>query len=218
MKNLKPLLLTLILILSSCYVYRPYSGEEEVVENTTSRRGGLASPSSIRGVQRSTSEVSIGTIRRDAVDPDKENAIEESKKIEENKRIDEELKGSGQVGTIQTASKKQEEFEAEEAEKEKARKIELEGSDELTLKEMLKPNRHYKLTVEEKRYKVQVDKWEGDTLISHVIRKPERVLKFHENQIDQEEVLERRFSKPISDMITIGSYIAVGATALLLLL
>ena len=92
MKNLKPLLLTLIFILSSCYVYRPYSGEEEVVENTTSRRGGLASPSSIRGVQRSTSEVSIGTIRRDAVDPDKENAIEESKKIEENKRIDEELK------------------------------------------------------------------------------------------------------------------------------
>lgn len=218
MKNLKLLLLTLILILSSCYVYRPYSGEEEVVENTTSRRGGLASPSSIRGAQRSTSEVSIGTLRRDTVDPDKENAIEESKKMEENKRIDEELKSSGQVGTIQTASKKQEELETKEAEKEKARKMEIEGSDELNLKEMLKPNRHYKLIVEEKQYKVQVDKWEGDTLISHIIRKPDKVLKFHENQIDPEEVLERRFSKPISDMITVGSYIAVGATALLLLL
>src|SRR5690625_5288053 len=123
MKSLKPLLLTLIIILSSCYVYRAYTDEAEVVESTASRRGGLASPGSIRGAQKSATEASIGTIRRDAVDPDKENAIEERKKIEENKRIDDELKRSGHVGTIQTASKKQEEFEAEEAERSEERRV-----------------------------------------------------------------------------------------------
>lgn len=223
MKYLKPLLLILTFVLSSCYIYRPYTGEEEIVENTNSRRGGLATPSSFRSAQNTPSGLSpSATLSRDGGDPDKEKNSEEIKrKEEESKKINEELQRTGQLGT---ANKSQSSSNELTKENEAAKQKELEASKqkeleaELTLKEMLKPNRNYKITVEEKKYKVQVDKWEGDTLISHIIRKPDKVLKFHENQIDNEEVLERRFSKPISDMITVGSYIAVGATALLLLL
>lgn len=221
MKHLKPLLLIITFIMSSCYIYRPYTGEEEIVENTSSKHRALSAPTSLRASMSATSDASIPTLGRDGVDPDKEKSLEALRqKEEENKKINEELMRSGQLRTVGNNNQTQTDIGEDLAEKEKINQINLEQGIELelTLKQMLKPNKHYKITVNENRYKVQVDKWEGDTLISHIIRKPEKVLKFHENQINTEEVLERKFSKPMSDMITIGSYVAIGATVLLLLL
>jgi len=89
---------------------------------------------------------------------------------------------------------------------------------ELSLKEKIKANKYYKISVAEKQYKIQADQWEGDTLVSHILRQPKKVLRFHENQIDEEELLERRFSKSYSDIFTVGSYVGVGAAILLFLL
>ena len=48
--------------------------------------------------------------------------------------------------------------------------------------EKLEPNKFYKIDVAEKSYKIQVDKWESDSLVAHVIHKPKKILKFHKNQ------------------------------------
>ena len=45
--------------------------------------------------------------------------------------------------------------------------------------EKLEPNKFYKIDVAEKSYKIQVDKWESDSLVAHVIHKPKKILKFH---------------------------------------
>ena len=47
--------------------------------------------------------------------------------------------------------------------------------------EKLEPNKFYKIDVAEKSYKIQVDKWESDSLVAHVIHKPKKILKFHKN-------------------------------------
>src|SRR5690606_35977931 len=92
----------------------------------------------------------------------------------------------------------------------------LEGLDSIKIK--IQPTKYYKITVEEKQYKIQADQWEEDTLVSHILRKPEKVLRFHKDQIDEEALLERRFSKPFSDLFTVGAYVAGGAAVLLLVL
>lgn len=87
-----------------------------------------------------------------------------------------------------------------------------------SLKSKIQPNKYYRIIVDEKRYKIQADKWEKDTLVCHIIRKPKKVLRFSQNQIDEESLEERRFSKPYSDIITISSYVATGVAVLLLIL
>ena len=77
--------------------------------------------------------------------------------------------------------------------------------------EKLEPNKFYKIDVAEKSYKIQVDKWESDSLVAHVIHKPKKILKFHKNQINQSTIAERRFSQPVADIITVSAYAGIGA-------
>lgn len=78
------------------------------------------------------------------------------------------------------------------------------------VQDMLEANKYFKIEVGGKPYKIQVDKWESDTLVAHVIHKPKKILKFHKNQIDKETIAERRFSQPTADIITVVAYAAVG--------
>ncbi|WP_312761917.1 hypothetical protein [Epilithonimonas sp.] len=83
--------------------------------------------------------------------------------------------------------------------------------------EKLEPNKFYKIDVAEQSYKIQVDKWESDSLVAHVIHKPKKIIKFHKNQINQSTIAERRFSQPVADIITVTAYagIAAGVWALI---
>jgi hypothetical protein len=78
------------------------------------------------------------------------------------------------------------------------------------IQERLEANKYFKIEVGDKSYKIQVDKWESDTLVAHVIHKPKKILKFHKNQINQATIAERRFSQPTADIITVVAYAAVG--------
>lgn len=78
------------------------------------------------------------------------------------------------------------------------------------IEEKLEANKFYKIEVADRNYKIQVDKWESDTLVAHVIHKPKKILKFHKNQINQGTIVERRFSQPTADIITVVAYAAVG--------
>jgi len=78
------------------------------------------------------------------------------------------------------------------------------------VQDMLEANKYFKIEVGGKPYKIQVDKWESDTLVAHVIHKPKKILKFHKNQINKETIAERRFSQPTADIITVVAYAAVG--------
>ncbi len=78
------------------------------------------------------------------------------------------------------------------------------------IQEKLETNKYFKIEVGGKPYKIQVDKWESDTLVAHVIHKPKKILKFHKNQIDQSTIAERRFSQPTADIITVVAYVAIG--------
>ena|SRR6218665_1033442 len=74
----------------------------------------------------------------------------------------------------------------------------------------LEAGKFFKIDVADRSYKIQVDKWESDTLVAHVIHKPKKILKFHKNQINQSTIAERRFSQPVADIITVTAYTAIG--------
>ena len=74
----------------------------------------------------------------------------------------------------------------------------------------LEPGKAYRIETSGKSYKIQVDKWESDTLVAHVIHRPKKILKFHRNQINQETIAERRFSQPVADIITVVAYAGIG--------
>ncbi|WP_379967598.1 hypothetical protein [Epilithonimonas sp. UC225_85] len=78
------------------------------------------------------------------------------------------------------------------------------------IQEMLEANKYFKIDVADKSYKIQVVKWDSDTLVAHVIHKPKKILKFHKNQINQSTIAERRFSQPTADIITVVAYAAIG--------
>ncbi|MBO6201453.1 MAG: hypothetical protein J6N74_07530 [Chryseobacterium sp.] len=80
----------------------------------------------------------------------------------------------------------------------------------LNVQEKLEAYKYFKIEVGGKPYKIQVDKWESDSLVAHVIHKPKKILKFHKNQIDQSTIAERRFSQPTADIITVVAYAAIG--------
>lgn len=81
----------------------------------------------------------------------------------------------------------------------------------------LQPTKNYKIKVDGRSYKIIVDKWEGDTLVAHPVRRPEAKLKFHKNNITGETIAEKRFSKPLSDIITIFVYAGIGVGIYMLL-
>lgn len=80
----------------------------------------------------------------------------------------------------------------------------------VSTEEKLEANKYFKIEAGGRPYKIQVDKWESDTLVAHVIHKPKKILKFHKNQINQSTITERRFSQPTADIITVVAYAAVG--------
>lgn len=76
--------------------------------------------------------------------------------------------------------------------------------------EKLEAGKFFKIDVADRSYKIQVDKWESDTLVAHVIHKPKKILKFHKNQINQSTIAERRFFQPVADIITVAAYAGIG--------
>ncbi|WP_374445656.1 hypothetical protein [Epilithonimonas sp.] len=80
----------------------------------------------------------------------------------------------------------------------------------VSITEKLEPNKFYKIDVADRSYKIQVDKWESDSLVAHVIHKPKKILKFHKNQINQSTIAERRFSQPVADILTVTAYAGIG--------
>ncbi|MDF2553416.1 MAG: hypothetical protein K0R77_2691 [Chryseobacterium sp.] len=87
----------------------------------------------------------------------------------------------------------------------------------INIQNELRPTKNYKIKVDGRSYKIIVDKWEGDTLVSHRVHKPEAILKLHKNQINAESITERRFSKPLSDIITVLVYAGIGVGIYMLL-
>jgi hypothetical protein len=87
----------------------------------------------------------------------------------------------------------------------------------INIQNELQPAKNYKIKVDGRSYKIIVDKWEGDTLVAHRLNKPQAILKLHKNQINAETIAEKRFSKPLSDIITILVYAGIGAGAYMLL-
>ena len=81
----------------------------------------------------------------------------------------------------------------------------------------LEANKFYRIEVGGQSHKIQVDKWESDTLVAHVINKPKKILKFHKNQINETTIAERRFSQPVADIITVTAYAGLGVGIYLLL-
>lgn len=80
----------------------------------------------------------------------------------------------------------------------------------INVQEKLAPNKNFKIGVDGKAYKIIVDRWEGDSLVAHPANSPKKILKFHKNQIDSEKIAEKRFSKPLADIITIAVYAGIG--------
>lgn len=80
----------------------------------------------------------------------------------------------------------------------------------IDIKQKLAPNKNFKIDVDGKSYKVIVDRWENDSLVAHPVRNPEKILKFHKNQINAEKIAEKRFSQPIADIITVVVYAGIG--------
>lgn len=81
----------------------------------------------------------------------------------------------------------------------------------LGIKDKLQPDKIYKIKVADKRYKIQVDQWESDSLVVHRVNKPEKKMKFHKNQIEEDAILEKHFSQPMSDIITVTIYAGIAA-------
>ena len=243
---MKGLVLVFFFILSSCYIYKPYTGVEIAPTNT---RSGLKSSgvSSIRGnesrprgnapQQAGLSESLNRNEKTAPVDPmkdqEKQNEIETMKKKEMERNTNMEMSQN-----MDPRKRAEMEIERQRGMDDSSQLVEMPASaksqsasttslsasskgNEMPmgiLKTKIKPNKYYKIKVEENWYKIQADQWEGDTLVSHILRKPKKVLRFHENQIDEEALEERRFSKSYSDLFTIGAYVAGGAAVLLLLL
>ncbi|OCK50817.1 hypothetical protein BA768_18725 [Chryseobacterium sp. CBo1] len=80
----------------------------------------------------------------------------------------------------------------------------------INVKEKLAPNKNVRIDVGGKNYKVIVDRWESDSLVAHPVRQPDKVLKFHKDQINAERIAEKRFSQPIADIITVAAYAGIG--------
>lgn len=234
-KKLIPFL-TILFFTAGCYIYKPYS------ENTESRTAdsGAAQARSLRD-SRPNTPITGGSDSQGAPRNKNQRLTEEEIKMKNEKL--KEIGGnedSQKVKEEETRRQKEEEIkrkrELESGDDRGKGKVVLdtmddgsilpepvgispaEGATSGSLKSKIQPNKYYKISVQDRQYKIQADQWEGDTLISHVLRKPKKVLKFHQNQIDEESLEERRFSKPYSDLITVGSYVAAGAAVLLLVL
>lgn len=80
----------------------------------------------------------------------------------------------------------------------------------INVQEKLATGKNVKIDVDGKKYKIIVDKWEGDSLMGHPVHNAKKTLKFHKNQINAEKIAEKRFSQPIADIITVVAYAGIG--------
>jgi len=220
MKKINFLILAILFVFSSCYIYKPYQFKE--VENL--------SPAEKNGAV---------SFRSDMGGAKEKEAAEQRRKTEESvqkERTKMEQKSEQDLRTPDLTEKERQELEEKEMQnkertpsftktsnedisvKNNNAQMPLITSTEDSLKIKIRPNLYYRILADGKKYKIQADQWEGDTLVSHILRKPKKVLRFHKNQIDEENLEERRFSKPLSDVITVGSYVTGGVVLLLLVL
>lgn len=87
----------------------------------------------------------------------------------------------------------------------------------INIQNELQPTKNYKVKADGKTYKLIVDKWEGDSLVAHSVNRPNKIIKLHKNKIEAEDIAEKRFSKPIADIITILAYTGIGVGVWMLL-
>lgn len=95
------------------------------------------------------------------------------------------------------------------------RPLEL-AEDELipSVQAQLQKDKLYAIKTQGKEYKIQAVEWQGDSLVTHINRNEDKMMKFHKNDITS--VKHRTFSRGRSDAITVGAY--AGMVGLILLL
>lgn len=82
-------------------------------------------------------------------------------------------------------------------------------------KSIIKAKEFYQVKVLGKETKIEAVKWEGDSLVANIKGQPNKILKLHENDIEDLKV--RKFSKGRSDALTIAGYAVAGVGVFLLL-
>lgn len=233
-KKLIPFL-TVLFLASGCYIYKPYtedssaSAAESKISMSNSIRdrksdgsgtASLGTAGSTSPKQKTSKPVSKDNGPTDAeMKKKQEEALKKIADPEERKLRTEEFRMMNEKREMQQAATGKTIPDDVKVSPADGTVASPEGTEvPAGLKSKIQPNKYYMITVADKQYKIQADQWEGDTLVAHKLRKPKKVLKFHQNQIDEESLLERRFSKSYSDLITVGSYVAAGAAVLLLIL
>lgn len=210
MKKYTYILLPVIFLLTSCYIYKPYSEKSE--EDLSKQQNNLLmTPKSIRVENSSDKAVEKNKQAQGGMSQEESEAQKRKEKEMERQKLENEKGNESQnkFSSDPESKSKSGGKVTKTSEEPKVREIGIKGK--------LQPNKYYKITALGNQYKIQVDKWEGDTLVSHKIRQPKKQFKFHKNDIEEEMILERRFSKPFSDLFTVGAY-ASGAAILLLLI
>lgn len=221
----------LVFILSSCYIYKPYSEKEEVAQGNANMKTSQKAGISVRNEQQASGNLSASASNKSMKDVELTEEDKQRIKMEEvnrnpspnaNTNMPGRATGAMNERSSGTTSGMSLNRDPNPINTGKASNRDVQPKEVIPagagLKAKIQPNKYYKITVDQKEYKIQADQWEGDTLVSHILRKPNRVLRFHENQIDEELLKERRFSKAYSDLFTVGAYAAGGAAVLLLLL
>ncbi len=220
MKTLKYILLPILFLTTSCYIYKPYTEKEGMANNDAPVSPAPGSITSMDSYERSKQKVSIN--------PKNEREQQEKERMKSKQEQDKEKDKKENMGSPDKDGR-----ETKNLELNPTKNMNLEGSQkgkqdinsidstepqivDAGIKGKLQPNKFYKITARDKQFKIQVDKWEGDSLVSHIIRKPQKEVKLHKDEINEELILERRFSKPFSDLFTVGAY-AAGAAAVLLI-
>lgn len=220
MKTYKYIFFPILLVFSSCYLYKPYSEKtpEQITKQTEANPTTAKSIRNVNNADKDSKKVGIQQGNQDLSVDEKDAQMRKENEREGNINQNDYPEQSGKnsnlsfsksdgtlsPGTPQTSNKEETKNAVETPSK------------ELGIKDKLQPNKYYKISALGNQYKIQVDKWEGDSLVSHKIRQPKKVYKHHMNDIEEEAILERRFSKPFSDLLTVGAY-ASGAAILLLL-
>lgn len=219
MKTNKYLLFPIIILfLTSCYIYKPYS-EKEIIETEQNN----INPQGVKSIRQSDQVLNPALQKTKGAnnqtnsgppENDSESLVGGRQKKpnteQEKEQPEDQNKGrfASADGTVKNTT----------AEPLGSKKGNEKDPKPVDIKTKLQPNKYYKIIAFDHQYKIQVDKWEGDTLISHKVRKPSKQYKFHKDDIQEGTILERRFSKPFSDLLTVGAYASGAAIVLLLIL
>lgn len=224
MKILRYILLPVLFLTTSCYIYRPYAEKEE-------KSGGNATVSPAAG-SLSLMDSNEKTRQKSTLNPeaareqDEKEKMKQQKKQEQQEAEKQKRESAGKSDENGRVSPNMELSSSKNTNLDGGRnkgRQDINSSDssepkivEKGIKGKLEPSKFYKITARDKQFKIQVDKWDGDSLVAHIIRKPEKQIKLHKDEINEELILERRFSRPFSDLFTVGAY-AAGAAAVLLI-